>query len=116
MGKAVRLLLDTHALLWWWTDAPNLSSASRQAIADASNQVLVSAANAWEVATKHRLGTMPHATQALERFNELVTLDSVEHLPISYLHSLKAGGYSNHHRDSFDHILAAQANLEKRLS
>ena len=58
---------------------------------------------------------MPHAAQALDRFNELVAADGFEHLPISYLHSLKAGAYSNEHRDPFDRMLAAQADLEKAV-
>lgn len=111
----MKLLLDTHALLWWWTDDPKLSPAARQAIADDGNQVLVSAASAWEIATKHRLGKLPHAAQALDRYNELVTADGFTHLPISYLHSLKAGTYSSEHRDPFDRMLAAQADLEKAV-
>jgi PIN domain nuclease of toxin-antitoxin system len=108
-------LLDTHALLWWWTDDPKLSARSRQAIADENNQVLVSAASAWEIATKHRLGKLPHADQAVARFAELVAADGFEHLPVNYLHSLKAGGYPGEHRDPFDRVLAAQAELENAL-
>ncbi len=111
----MKLLLDTHALLWWWTDDPKLSPAARQAIADDGNQVLVGAASAWEIATKYRLGKLPHAAQALDRYNELVTADGFAHLPISYLHSLKAGTYSSEHRDPFDRMLAAQADLEKAV-
>ncbi len=111
----MKLLLDTHALLWWWTDDPKLSPAARQAITDDGNQVLVSAVSAWEIATKYRLGKLPHAAQALDRFNELVTADGFAHLPISYLHSLKAGTYSSEHRDPFDRMLAAQADLEKAV-
>jgi PIN domain nuclease of toxin-antitoxin system len=109
------LLLDTHALLWWWTDDSRLSSAARQAIVDEGNQVMVSAASAWEIATKFRLGKLPHAAQALDRFNELVAADGFEHLPISYLHSLKAGSYASEHRDPFDRMLAAQTDLEKAV-
>lgn len=111
----MKLLLDTHALLWWWTDDPKLSDSARRAIADENNQVLVSAASAWEIATKHRLGKLPHAAQAIERFNELVAADGFEHLPISYLHSLKAGAHSSAHRDPFDRMLAAQSDLEKAV-
>lgn len=75
----------------------------------------VSAASAWEIATKYRLGKLPHAAQALDRFNELVAADGFEHLPISYLHSLKAGTYSSEHRNPFDRMLAAQAELEQAL-
>jgi PIN domain nuclease of toxin-antitoxin system len=109
------LLLDTHALLWWWTDDSRLSNAARQAIVDEGNQVMVSAASAWEIATKFRLGKLPHAAQALDRFNELVAADGFEHLPISYLHSLKAGSYASEHRDPFDRMLAAQTDLEKAV-
>jgi PIN domain nuclease of toxin-antitoxin system len=111
----LKLLLDTHALLWWWTDDSRLSSAARQAIVDEDNQVMVSAASAWEIATKFRLGKLPYAAQALDRFNELVAADGFEHLPISYLHSLKAGSYPSEHRDPFDRMLAAQADLEKAV-
>lgn len=53
----MRLLLDTHALLWWWADDARLGIAARKAIADEGNEVLVSAASAWEIATKQRLGS-----------------------------------------------------------
>lgn len=55
----MRYLLDTHALLWWMTDDPQLSSRARKLIADERNNILVSAASAWEIATKHRLGRLP---------------------------------------------------------
>lgn len=115
LGKILKLLLDTHALLWWWTD-PKLSLAARQAMADDGNQVLVGAASAQEIAINTwRLGKLPHTAQALDRYNELVTADGFAHLPISYLHSLKAGTYSSEHRDPFDRMLAAQADLEKAV-
>lgn len=108
----MKLLLDTHALLWWWTDDPQLSPTARALIADEGNIVLVSAASAWEIATKHRLGKLPEAGEAIPRFNELVAADGFEHLPINYLHGLKAGAYAVEHRDPFDRVLAAQAELE----
>jgi len=108
----VKLLLDTHALLWWFTDAPELSLKARETIADERNRILVSAASAWELATKHRLGKLEQAAEALFRFNELVAADGFEHLPVSYLHSIKAGSYPSEHRDPFDRILAAQSGIE----
>lgn len=108
----MKLLLDTHALLWWWTNDPQLSAAARQAISDERNQVLLSAASAWEMAIKYRLGKLQHAADALSRFNELAVADGFEHLPVDYLHSLKAGGYPVEHRDPFDRVLAAQSHLE----
>lgn len=108
----MKLLLDTHALLWWWMDDPQLSATARALIADEGNAVLVSAASAWEIATKHRLGKLPEAGDAVPRFNELVSADGFVHLPIAYLHSLKAGAYAVEHRDPFNRVLAAQAELE----
>ena len=80
----MRLLLDTHALLWWFTDDRQLSTKARSAIADLGNDVLVSAASAWEIATKQRLGKLNEVPQAAERFSELVAADGFGQLPISY--------------------------------
>ncbi|MDP3031538.1 MAG: type II toxin-antitoxin system VapC family toxin [Rhodocyclaceae bacterium] len=108
----MRYLLDTHALLWWWTDDSQLSPLARAAIELQTNKILVSAASAWEIATKLRLGKLAEADEAVRRFNELVAADGFEHLPISYLHALRAGNYECQHRDPFDRMLAAQAELD----
>lgn len=114
LGRAVevRYLLDTHAFLWWLTDDPKLSSVAREVISDESKVILVSAASAWEIATKYRLGKLPIGEGAVARFNELVKADGFEHLPVTYLHALKAGTYEVDHRDPFDRMLAAQSALE----
>ena len=108
----MRLLLDTHALLWWQTDDPRLSPVARAAIADESNEVFVSAASAWEIATKVRLGKLPGLEAAAERFVELLLADGFQPLPISPPHALRAGAYAVVHRDPFDRMLAAQCELE----
>jgi PIN domain nuclease of toxin-antitoxin system len=108
----MRYLLDTHALLWWFTDDPRLSQIARDAIADEANTILVSAASAWEISTKHRLGKLNEAADAVRRFDELVVADGFQHLPVSHFHGLKAGGYGVPHRDPFDRMLAAQSELE----
>jgi PIN domain nuclease of toxin-antitoxin system len=108
----MRLLLDTHALLWWLTDDPQLSRAARSAIADQSNDVLVSAASAWEIATKHRLGKLPIGGEVLSRFHELIMADGFSHLPMHHGHAIRAGSYPLQHRDPFDRMLAAQSDLE----
>jgi PIN domain nuclease of toxin-antitoxin system len=108
----MKLLLDTHTLLWWWTDDPQLPDSARALTADEGNEVLASAASAWEIATKHRLGKLPEAGDAIPRFNELVAADGFLHLPVNYLHSLRAGAYAIDHRDPFDRVLAAQSELE----
>ena len=109
----MRLLLDTHALLWWWTDDKQLSRTAREAIADEGNTVLVSAANVWEISTKFRLGKLAIAASALKQFQALIEADGFEHLPIIWQHSLLAGSYRHEHRDPFDRMLAAQSEIEK---
>ncbi len=112
MGSAMRYLLDTHALLCWWTNDSRLSSNARNRISDQGNLSMTSAVSAWEIATKHRLGKLLIGGQAIARFNELVEVDDFEHLPITYLHALRAGSYAADHRDPFDRMLAAQSTLE----
>ena len=108
----MRLLLDTHAFLWWVTDDPALSGAARTAIADESNTISVSAATAWEIATKHRLGKLDEAAGACDLFTELVAADGFLLMPIDASHAIKAGSYRVPHRDPFDRMLAAQSELE----
>ena len=112
MGRALKLLLDTHALLWWWKDDPRLSIRAATAITDQATTVLVSAVSAWEIATKHRLGKLPGAERAVRQFSELIIADGFSHLAVAYQHALKAGGFDIEHRDPFDRMLAAQAIIE----
>jgi len=109
----MRLLLDTHALLWWLTDDPRLSQAARQAIADRDNEIHVSAASAWEIATKQRIGKLDGVPDATTRYGELVEADGFRHLPVTHLHALRAGIWPIAHRDPFDRMLAAQSALER---
>ena len=108
----MKLLLDTHALLWWWTDDNRLSAAARTAIADERNTVLVSAASVWEISTKHRLGKLAMAATAIKQFALLIEADGFEHLPITWQHSLRSAAYTHEHRDPFDRMLAAQSEIE----
>lgn len=108
----MRLLLDTHVFLWWVTDDERLSAAARQAIADPDNEVFVSAASAWEIATKQRLGKLEGVPQVIERYGELVAADGFQHLAVDPRHALRAGGYAVDHRDPFDRVLAAQGEIE----
>lgn len=108
----MKFLLDTHALLWWFVDDPRLLGAARALIAGEENEVLVSAASAWEIATKFRLGRLPDAKGAVARFAELVEADGFTHLPLTHRHALLAGNFDLSHRDPFDRILAAQAIVE----
>lgn len=108
----MRVLLDPHALLWWFTDDPRLSLVAREAIGNMENSVLVSAASAWEIATRHRLGKLNEAEEVVARFSELVAADGFEHLPIAHYHALATGVFAVPHRDPFDRMLAAQSAIE----
>lgn len=81
-------------------------------IANEGNEIFVSAAGAWEIATMHRLGKLRGLPELPSRFPELVAADGFARLPMTYLHSLHAGGYASVRRDPFDRMLAAQSDLE----
>ncbi len=105
----MRLLLDTHAFLWWLAGSPRLSRSARRAIEDEANDVLVSAASAWEITTKHRLGKLPEADQVALDISGTVASQRFEELPISVDDAGRAGRLPGPHRDPFDRVLAAQA-------
>lgn len=109
----MRLLLDTHALVWWWTDDKRLPAVARSAIASSDNAVLVSAASAWEIATKHRLGKWPEVAALLEGFDTSLRRSRFTSLPITHKHARLAGTLDGEHRDPFDRMLLAQARLEE---
>lgn len=108
----MRLLLDTHALIWWLNDNPRLSPVARAAIVDPANDVFVSAATAWEMATKVRRGRLPEAVQVVADFHKLLDAQEFEPLMMSTRHGLMAGGLPGDHNDPFDRMIAAQAIAE----
>ena len=105
----MRLLIDTHALLWWLDGDSQLSRPVRRLIADAATEVLVSAASAWEIATKARLGKLPQALPIARRIPEVIAEQGFVSLGITIEHSQRAGWLPGPHRDPFDRMLAAQA-------
>jgi PIN domain nuclease of toxin-antitoxin system len=108
----MRLLLDTHALLWWWGDDAQLSAAARAAMGDERHEVLVSAASAWEISTKQRLGKLSPVPADAVAFLRLVADDGFALLPVDARHAWRAGALAHAHRDPFDRMLAAQCELE----
>jgi PIN domain nuclease of toxin-antitoxin system len=108
----MRLLLDTHALLWWLSGDPQLAGAAREAVADAESSVYVSAASAWEVATKTRLGKLPGAESLAQDFAAEIEQHGFLPLPISVEHGQRAGNLPGPHKDPFDRMLIAQAHAE----
>ncbi|MBT3904462.1 MAG: type II toxin-antitoxin system VapC family toxin [Rhodospirillaceae bacterium] len=109
----MRLLLDTHALLWWLTDDPKLPLEPRDAIANTENDIFVSSASAWEISTKHRIGKLTGVGDVSERLVFYVRKSGFQSLPISLEHAVEAGRLPGPHKDPFDRMLMAQANIEK---
>lgn len=109
----MRLLLDTHALLWWHTDDPQLSRTAREALLDANNEVWVSVASAWEIAIKQRLGKLQGLAPVEGWFLDLAAADGFRLLDMTVAHALRAGLLAAVHRDPFDRMLAAQAELQR---
>lgn len=103
------LLLDTHTLVWAINEPQRLSDAARAAVADPANDLFVSAASAWELATKHRLGRLPEAEALLQTYETQLARLGARQLAISTADALLAGRLEWVHRDPFDRMLAAQA-------
>jgi len=108
----LRVLLDTHALLWWLSDDTALARPARKTIADTRNTVIVSAASAWEIATKVRLGKVPTANDLAADFSGHLDRDGFQLLAISAEHGVRAGLLPGPHKDPFDRMLIAQAQAE----
>jgi len=105
-------LLDSHALLWWWFEPERLSQTALSVLKSPASRIAVSTASAWELSLKHHQGKLPELGQAIAELPTLLQADGFETLPISLAHALRAGGYDQPHRDPFDRMLAAQAELD----
>jgi PIN domain nuclease of toxin-antitoxin system len=108
----MRLLLDTHTLLWWLSGNPSLPASARKLIANKNNDVLVSAASAWEIATKVRLGKLPIAIDLAHDFSAYLERERFDTLAVSIEHGIRAGLLPGPHKDPFDRMLIAQALAE----
>lgn len=108
----MRLLLDTHSFLWWVFGDKALSPKANAAIANSENQVFVSAASAWEITTKFRIGKLDHAAIVAEDIAAAVREEGFQELAILFSHTEAAGALQGDHRDPFDRVLIAQAMLE----
>lgn len=105
----MRLLLDTHVLLWWLGNHPSLGTLAASAIADPDSAVFVSAATAWEISMKKSLGKLKAPSDLEARLES----HRLEPLPIAIAHAVEAGALPRHHDDPFDRMLVAQASLEQ---
>ena len=108
----MRVLLASHAFLWWIGDDPRLSPGAREVIAEGDNEVFFSTASAWELAIKSSLGRLRMPAD-FERFvTDQVDLNGFSVLPVQLSHALRVHGLPPHHKDPFDRMLIAQALVE----
>ncbi len=108
----MRALLDTHTFLWATTDDPRLGPAARSLIQDEGNEIILSAASAWEIVIKYRRGRLPLPDPPETYVTSRAALLGLTHLPIDVRHALRVAALADIHRDPFDRILVAQAMVE----
>ena len=108
----MKLLLDTHALVWWFDGDHRMPQRVRTLVDADDASVFVSAASAWELTTKYRLGKMPEAAALVESFFDFIAQCKFESLPVTVEHGHRAGLLAGAHKDPFDRMLAAQAIIE----
>jgi PIN domain nuclease of toxin-antitoxin system len=106
------ILLDTHALLWWLEGGTKLSAIARRAIENGDSRIFVSAATAWEIAIKHNTGKLS-APDLIADFKGQLDQEGFQELAIATSHAVRAGIIKSAHKDPFDRMLAAQAQLER---
>ena len=106
----MRLLLDTHVLLWWLADDRKLAKPARDIIANPDNDVHVSSASVWEAAIKAALGRLEIDLDDLE---DAIVRNGFRPLPVGFRHAVTAGRLPSVYRDPFDRMLVAQASVEE---
>lgn len=108
----MRLLLDTHTALWWWMNSPSLSQAASLAMADPLHDVYFSAASAYEIHQKHRLGKLVLPTDLIgQKLAQTVREEGWQQLPLQVIEASLAAALDHPHSDPFDRMLAAQSQL-----
>lgn len=108
----MKLLLDTHAFLWWIADDQKLSGRAREIISDGSNELFLSAAAGWEIAIKVQIGRLKLPEEPIRFILDQMRINAIQSLPIQMIHALHVSTLPQHHRDPFDRLLIAQAQLE----
>ncbi len=112
-GRRVKVLLDTHALLWWLLGNPRLSSVAATVLGDTGTTIVVSAVSGHEISTKYRLGKLPVPARLAEHLDQIVVENGWQPLALSLAHAQLAGRLPGAHKDPFDRMLAAQALIEE---
>lgn len=109
----MRALLDTHTFLWWIIDNPQISSRVRDIMSNSSNELFLSAASCWEIAIKAKIGRIKLPDRPQIFVSQQMALNTIQGLPIQISHALHVFNLPHHHKDPFDRIIIAQAQLEK---
>jgi PIN domain nuclease of toxin-antitoxin system len=112
----VRLLLDTHALIWFLQGDERLPPKAREAIEDADNDVYVSAATAWEIAAKYRKGKLQEAAFLVSDYRTILQEQGMIDLPVNSQHALRSGLLELKNSDPFDRMILAQALIENLVA
>jgi len=108
----VRVLIDTHAFLWWVLDDPRLSRGSRRVVAARASEILFSAASGYEIAVKAASGRLTLPEAAVTYVPSRLAENGFESLPVQLAHAVRAGSLPPVHRDPWDRLLVAQAQVE----
>jgi len=108
----VRFLLDTHVWLWMLTAPERIGGRAAAVMHDSRNDLLLSAASSWEIATKFAIGRLPLPESPETYVPERMRLTRVESLPVTHAHALRVASLPRHHQDPFDRLLVAQAQVE----
>jgi PIN domain nuclease of toxin-antitoxin system len=109
----MKVLLDTHSMLWWLGNDRRLSSMAREIITDGQNRLIWSMASSWEIAVKVGIGKLTLGRPLRQLYSDIVTDQGVELLPITHEHCTRLGTLPLNHRDPFDRMLIVQAQAEK---
>jgi PIN domain nuclease of toxin-antitoxin system len=108
----MRAILDTHAILWWVTNNPQLSQTVRDIIADPDNTLYLSVASSWEIIIKFNTGKLPLPEPPTQFIQSCLSVNRFESLAIDLPHVFQINTLPDHHKDPFDRILIAQAQVE----
>ena len=109
----MRLLLDTHAFIWYATDSSRLSTTARSLIDNGDNDILLSTASVWEMAIKHSIGRLNFSRPFMEFIKQQIAINRIEILEISFDHIEVVASLPLHHRDPFDRLIIAQSMTEQ---
>jgi PIN domain nuclease of toxin-antitoxin system len=108
----MKMLLDTHVWLWWTAGSPRIKADTRRLFGERENELLLSAASAWEIAIKYRLGRLPLPSGPMEYISSQLMLQSIRALDVTVAHAAATAELPPHHSDPFDRLLIAQARCD----